>query len=126
LVKLHQKEADVLRERAGKEPQPTVPVTRQNCRGTQSGLRARRAFIHLMAKEIDLWTQGNVLVGFDRIGAIVAFTRIGFPEADADVVRKTLEPTTREGRRRWRTDAHKRKPGPPGAELPGFTDVPES
>jgi hypothetical protein len=126
LVKLHQKEADILRERAGKEPQPTVPVIRQNRRGTHCGLRARRAFIDLIAKEIDLWTQGNVLVGFDRIGAIVAFTRIGFPEADADVVRKTLEPTTREGRSQWRADAPKRKPGPPGAELPGSTDVPES
>jgi hypothetical protein len=122
LVKLHQKEADILRERAGEEPQPTVPVIRQNRRGTHCGLRARRAFIDLMAEEIDLWTQGNAPVGFDRVEAIVAFTRIGFPEADADVVRKTLEPTTREGRRQWRADAHKRKPGPPGTELPGFAD----
>jgi hypothetical protein len=126
LVKLHQKEADILRERAGEEPQPTVPVIRQNRRGTHSGLRARRAFIDLIAEEIDRWTQGNAPVGFNRVEAIVAFTRIGFPEADADVVHKTLEPTTREGRRQWRADAHKRKPGLPGAELPGFTDVPES
>jgi hypothetical protein len=126
LVKLHQKEAEILPERAGKEPQPTVPEIRQNRRGTRCGLRARRAFIHLMAEEIDLWTQSNVLTDFDRIGAIVAFTRIGFPEVDADVVRKTLEPTTREGRRQWRADAHERKPGPTGAELPGFVDAPES
>ena len=122
LVKLHQKEANILRERAGKEPQPTVLTIRQDRRGTHSGFRARRVFIQLIAEEIGQWTQGNAPVGFSRIEAIVAFVRIRFPEADVNVVRKTLEPTTREGRRRWRADAHKRKPGQRGSvtELLGF------
>jgi hypothetical protein len=122
LVKLHLREAHFLRRYAGDEPQPTVPMIRQDRRGGQSGLRVRRAFIRLMAKEIDWWICGKAAVGFDHVAAIVAFTRIRFPEADADVVRKTLEPTTREGRRRWRADAHKRKPGQRGSvtELLGF------
>ncbi len=57
------------------------------------------------------------------IEAIVAFTRIRFPEADAEVVRKTLEPTTREGRRHWRADAPKRKSKPQVNELPAWADA---
>jgi hypothetical protein len=74
----------------------------------------RRAFISLIAKEINWWFRAKAAVGFDHLAAIVAFARIKFSEVDADIVRKTLEPTTREGRRRWRADAPKRKPGRPG------------
>jgi hypothetical protein len=124
LVKLHKKEASILRERAGEEPQPTVPVIRQNRRGSHIGLRARRALIQLIAKEVDQWTQGNAPVGFNRFETIVAFVRIRFPEVDADVVRKSLEPTTREGRRQWRADAHKRKSKPLAVnELPAWADA---
>jgi hypothetical protein len=53
LVKLHLREAHWLRRHAGDEPKPTVPMIRQDRRGGQSGLRVRRAFIRLMAEEID-------------------------------------------------------------------------
>jgi hypothetical protein len=114
MVRLHRKQAKAFRERAGDEPKRTMPVIRQDRGRGQSGLRVRRAFIGLIAAELDRLIYGEAAVGFSRVGAIVAFARIKFPEVDADVVRKTLEPTTREGRRRWRADAPKRKPGPAG------------
>jgi hypothetical protein len=65
----------------------------------------RRAFIHLIANLLNWFIGDKAAIRFNHIEAIVAFTRIKFPEADADVVRKTLEPTTKEGRPRWRADA---------------------
>ena len=108
LVELHLREARLLRRHASDEPKPTVPMIRQNRRRGQSGLRVRHAFIHLIAKEVDWWIRAKAAVGFNRIEAIVAFIRIKFPEVNAEVVRKTLEPTTRKGRHEWRADAQKR------------------
>jgi hypothetical protein len=99
LVKLHLKEAEFFRQLAGNEPEPTVPLTRQDRRGQRSGLRVRHAFIHLMAELVDWIIGSDTAVGFTRVEAIVAFARIKFPEADAEIVRKTLAPTTRTGRR---------------------------
>jgi hypothetical protein len=115
LVKLHLREAKLLRERAGDEPKPTVPAARQDRRKGEAGLRVRRAFISLMAEDLDRWIRREAAGGFSHLEAIVAFARIKFPQVDADVVRKTLEPTTRAGRRQWRADAPRRKPGPPAA-----------
>jgi hypothetical protein len=108
LVKLRQKESSILRKRAGADPEPTVPMIRQDRRGGQSGLRVRHAFIHLIAEEFLCFISAKAAVGFNHVEAIVAFTRIRFPEADAEVVRKTLEPTTREGRRQRRAEVHNR------------------
>jgi hypothetical protein len=114
LVKLHLREAKLLRERAGDEPKPTVPAARQDRRGGEAGLRVRRAFIGLIAEDLDRLIPREVAGGFNHLAAIVAFARIKFPEVDADVVRKTLEPTTREGRRRWRAAAPQRRLRPAG------------
>jgi hypothetical protein len=102
LVKLHLKEAKSFRQRAGNEPEPTVPLIRQDRRGQRSGLRVRHAFIHLMAELVDWIIGSSTAVGFSRVEAIVTFARVKFPQADAEMVRKTLAPTTRAGRRQAR------------------------
>jgi hypothetical protein len=98
----HQKEAKFFRRRAGEEPKPTVVPIRQDRRQGRSGLRKRRAFICLMSKELDRALWGHKVIDLTDVEAVVAFTRIIFPEVSAEVVRKTLQPTTREGRRQKR------------------------
>jgi hypothetical protein len=107
MVRLHRKQADFS---ARKEPEPTVPMSRQDRRGEHSGLRARRAFIHLIHKEFTELRTGESAGNFNFVEPTVAFARIKFPEVDAEVVRKTLEPTTREGRRRQRANPQNPKP----------------
>jgi hypothetical protein len=102
LKELHQKEAKFFRRRAGEEPKPTVVPIRQDRRQGRTGLRMRRAFICLMSTELDPALWGHKVVDLTDVDAVVAFTRIIFPEVNAEVVRKTLQPTTREGRRQGR------------------------
>lgn len=110
MANLHLKQSERLRALAGNEPKPTVPLSRQDRRGEHSGLRARRAFIQLIHKELTGLLEGESAVGFNFVEATTAFARIKFPDVDAEVVRKTLEPNTRESRRWWRANRKKPKP----------------
>jgi hypothetical protein len=105
-----QGEANLLRKRAGREPKPVAP-TRQDRRSGRTDLRRRRAFITLMREELEYWIRENrvTYTKHDHVKAIVAFTRIAFPEADAEMVRRIREPTTREGREQARATRARRR-----------------
>jgi hypothetical protein len=121
-------EAAFWRRCAGREPKPIAPPTRQDRRGGRTDLRRRRAFITLMREELEYWVQDKPVTytEHDHINAIVAFTRIGFPEVDAEIVRKTREPTTREGREQARaTGSRKRRARPREDVEDGFPPLVE-
>jgi hypothetical protein len=112
LSRRQQLEANMFRQRAGEEPAPTVAPIRQDRRRGRTGLRQRRAFIRLIFTELEYAIWGEIPIDFTHVEAATALARIAFPEVDAEVVRKTLEPTTREGRR------HKRAAGASGPTAP--------
>jgi hypothetical protein len=100
LVELHQQLAEFGRSRAGTEPTPTAAPMRQDKRQGRSGLRKRRVFIYQMSETLEQSVYSKEsLSGFTHVEAVAAFARIGFPEVGKESVRKTLAPTTREGRR---------------------------
>jgi hypothetical protein len=100
LVELNQQLAEFLRSHAGKEPTPTTVPIRQDRRQGRSGLRKRRVFICQMSETlVESVYSEEPLSGFTHVQAVAAFARIAFPEVGEEEVRKTLAPTTREGRR---------------------------
>jgi len=96
---LHRKEAELLRQRAGRPPVSAARLSRQDRRGRRRGLRKVFAFIDLAAAFIDGWIAEE-----PDHEAIAVLTEIAFSGYDIDVedVRKALRPTTKSGRKRAR------------------------
>jgi hypothetical protein len=96
---LHRKEAELLRQRAGRPPVSAARVSRQDVRGGRRGLRKVFAFIDLAAAFIDGWISEK-----PDHEAIAVLTEIAFPgyDIDREDVRKALRPTTKSGRKRAR------------------------
>ncbi len=89
LRELHEREAQFLRQSAGRPPKPTTFISREK------GKRHITAFIHLMTSYMD----SICGKGYRRAVAMrasMAFNCL----VDEEDVRKSLKPTTREGRRR--------------------------
>jgi hypothetical protein len=89
LRELHEREAKLLRQLAGREPKPTTFISREK------GKRAVTAFIHLMANYMDELCRKQ----HRRAIAILASEAFNSHVEDEDV-RKALIPSTRKGRRR--------------------------
>jgi hypothetical protein len=105
LRELHEREAQLLRQRAGREPQPTIQISRQDRgrgaakglrqdrgRGAANGLRQVRAFIELMTHFMK-----NEICGKEHRCAVALLTDVAFPgrDVDSEYVRKTLQHRTR-------------------------------
>jgi hypothetical protein len=95
----HRKEAQLLRQRAGRKPKPIVRVSRQDRSKNRRGLRKLNAFIHLM----DYFLREEICGQPDH-HAVAVLTDIAVPgyDVDAEYVRKALLPTTAAARRKSR------------------------
>ena len=93
----HRKEAQLLRQRAGRKPKPVVRVSRQDRSKNRRGLRKLNTFIHLM----DYYIREEICGQPDH-HAVAVLTDIAIPgyDVDAEYVRKALLPTaaTRQSR----------------------------
>ena len=88
LQELHEREAQLLRRLAGKAPKPTTFISREK------GKRHITAFIHLMTDYM------HEICGKQHRHAVAMLASMAFNSlVDSEDVRKTLEPSTREGRR---------------------------
>jgi len=97
LQKLHRREAELLRQRAGSRPlKSAARVSRQDRRGNRKGLRKIRAFVDLVDNFVKTW-----LTDKPDYEAVAVLTEIAFPghDIDADYVRTSLRPTTSSGRK---------------------------
>jgi hypothetical protein len=97
LEDFHRKEAQILRQRAGRQPKSSLRISRQDRSKGHKGLRKINAFIDLA----DCFMRDWICDKPDH-EAVAVLTNIAFPGYDllADDVRKALRPTTREGRKR--------------------------
>ena len=102
LRELHEREAQLLRRLAGREPQPMIQISRQDLekgaakrlrqikgsRQVKKGLREVRAFIELMTLFMT-----DEICGKEHRYAVALLTDIAFPGRDVDTeyVRKTLQ-----------------------------------
>jgi hypothetical protein len=89
LRELHEREAQLLRQQAGREPQPTIQISRQDRgRGAAKRLRQVRAFIELMTHFMKV-----EICGKEHRYAVALLTDVAFPghDVDAEYVRKTLQ-----------------------------------
>ena len=102
LRELHEREAQLLRQLAGREPQPMIQISRQDLekgaakrlrqikgpRQVKKGLREVRAFIELMT----LFMRDEIC-GKEHRYAVALLTDIAFPghDVDTEYVRKTLQ-----------------------------------
>jgi hypothetical protein len=91
LEALHRKQAELLRQRAGRPPKPSVWVSRQDKSKGRKGLRKINAFIDLANGFIQDWISDK-----PDHEAIAVLTEIAFPDYDvsAEDVRLALRPTT--------------------------------
>jgi len=105
LQELHRKEAELLRQRAGRVPVSVVRISRQDKRGDRKGLRKLSAFIQLMNYFMLDWISDTT-----DDSAIALLAEIAFPEDDIDPeqVRKLLQPSTKGGRKGRRALAAKK------------------
>jgi hypothetical protein len=88
LRELHQREAQLLRQRAGRVPKPTTFISREQSK------RHVTAFIHLMTNYMD------EICGKQHRRAVALLASMAFKdEVDDEDVRKTMNPSTRKGRR---------------------------
>jgi hypothetical protein len=96
LEDFHRREAEILRRRAGRPPNSSVRISRQDRSRRHTGLRKVNAFIDLAHRFIRDWLSAE-----PDHEAIAVLTNIAFPGYDliADDVRKALRPTTRRGRK---------------------------
>jgi hypothetical protein len=92
LRELHEREAQLLRQRAGREPQPMIHISRQDRGKGRRGLRQVRAFIELMTYFME-----NEICGKQHRYAVALLTDTAFPghDVDAEYVRKALQYTSR-------------------------------
>jgi hypothetical protein len=89
LRELHEREAQLLRQIAGRVPEPITFISREK------GKRHITAFIHLMSNYMD----SICGKGYRRAVAMLASMAFNCL-VDEEDVRKSLKPTTKEGRRR--------------------------
>ena len=96
LEALHRKQAELLRQRAGRTPKPSVRVSRQDKSKGREGLRKIRAFINLANGFIHDWISDK-----PDHEAIALLTEIAFPDyvLCAEDVRLALRPTTLSARK---------------------------
>jgi hypothetical protein len=87
LRELHEREAQLLRQRAGREPRPMIHLSRQDRGKGRRGLRQVRAFIELMTYFME-----NEICGKRHLYAVALLTDMAFPghDVDAEYVRTTL------------------------------------
>ena len=88
LRELHERAAQLLRQLAGREPQPMIQISRQDRgKGAAEGLRQVRAFIELMT----LFMKDEIC-GKEHRYAVALLTDIAFPghDVDTEYVRETL------------------------------------
>jgi hypothetical protein len=89
LRELHEREAQLLRQRAGRAPKPVIFISREKSK------RHITAFVHLMTDYMD------EICGKQHRHAVAMLASMAFNSlVDNEDVRKALEPSTREGRRR--------------------------
>ena len=89
LRQLHEREAMLLRQRAERVPKPTTFISREKSK------RPVTAFIHLMTDYM------GEICGKQHRRAVAMLASMIFDDlVDEEHVRKTLRPSTREGRRR--------------------------
>jgi hypothetical protein len=105
LQAFHRKEAQLLRQRAGRVPTSVVQIRRQDKRANRKGLRRLTAFFQLLNSYI-LYCISDTT----EYDAIALLAEIAFPKDDVDPeqVRKVLQPSTRAGRKRRRALAAKK------------------
>lgn len=96
LQELHRKEAELLRQRAGRQPKPAARVSRQDRSKGRKGLRKIIAFIDLA----DCFQRDYISEKPDY-ETVAVLTEIAFPDRDIDAeyVRQVLRPTTAIGRK---------------------------
>ena len=89
---LHEREAQLLRQRAGREPQPMIHISRQDRAKRSKGLRQVRAFIEMMTYFME-----HEICGKQHRYAVALLTDIAFPghDVDTEYVRKVLQHTRR-------------------------------
>jgi hypothetical protein len=99
LQELHEKEAKLLRQRAGRQPKPAARVSRQDRSKGRKGLRKIIAFIDLSDCFLRDWLSEK-----PDYEAVAVLTEIAFPDHDinAEYVRQVLRPTTVVGRSKSR------------------------
>ncbi len=103
LRELHEKESQLLRQHARRQPKPTTRVSRQAHGKKRAQSRKYVAFMHLMADHM------RDLSRKPQYYAVALATNIAFPKADvtAEDARAACRPTTRAGRR-YKTGALRR------------------
>ena len=92
LRELHEREAQLLRQRAGREPRPMIHISRQDRGKGRGGVRQVRAFIELMTYFME-----DEICGKRHPYAVALLTDMAFPghDVDAEYVRTTLQYTRR-------------------------------
>jgi hypothetical protein len=108
LRELHEREAQLLRQRAGREPQPMIQISRQDRgKGAAKGLRQVRAFIELMT----LFMKDEIC-GKEHRYAVALLTDVAFPghDVDTEYVRETLRHRKRIPRTRKIRELTAKKP----------------
>jgi hypothetical protein len=121
LRELHEREAQLLRQRAGREPQPMIQISRQDrgkgaakglrqvkgSRQVKKGLRQVRAFIELMT----LFMRDEIC-GKEHRSAVALLTDIAFPghDVDTEYVREILRYGKRVRRTRKIRELNAKKP----------------
>jgi hypothetical protein len=95
LRELHEREAELLLQRAGREPQSMIHISRQDRGKGSKGLRQVRAFIEMMTYFME-----HEICGKQHRHAVARLTDIAFPghDWDAEYVRKVLQYSSRVGR----------------------------